>query len=68
MDIACGFQLAQLVKSLVVEQETWVQIPPTPKTNWCLGLMVKATIMKKKIINTWGGAGAKSKLLVLLVS
>jgi hypothetical protein len=40
-----GFQLAQLVKSLVVEQETWVQIPPTPKINWCLGLMVRATIM-----------------------
>ena len=40
-----GFQLAQLVKSLVVEQGTWVQIPPTPKTNWCLGLMVRATIM-----------------------
>ncbi len=41
----CGFQLAQLVKSLVVEQGTWVQIPPTPKTNWCLDLMVRATIM-----------------------
>ena len=41
----CGFQLAQLVKFLVVEQETWVQIPPTPKINWCLGLMVRATIM-----------------------
>ena len=41
----CGFQLAQLVKSLIVEQGTWVQIPPTPKTNWCLGLMVRATIM-----------------------
>jgi hypothetical protein len=40
-----GFQLVQLVKSLVVEQGTWVQIPPTPKTNWCLGLMVRATIM-----------------------
>ena len=40
-----GFQLAQLVKSLVVEQGTWVQIPFTPKTNWCLGLMVRATIM-----------------------
>ena len=43
--LSCGFQLAQLVKSLVVEQGTWVQIPPTPKTNWCLGLMVRATIM-----------------------
>ena len=42
---SCGFQLAQLVKFLVVEQETWVQIPPTPKINWCLGLMVRATIM-----------------------
>ena len=41
----CGFQLAQLVKFLVVEQETWVQIPPTPKINWCLGLMVRATII-----------------------
>ena len=40
-----GFQLAQLVKFLVVEQGTWVQIPPTPKINWCLGLMVRATIM-----------------------
>ena len=40
-----GFQLAQLVKPLVVEQGTWVQIPPTPKMNWCLGLMVRATIM-----------------------
>ena len=40
-----GFQLAQLVKSLVVEQGTWVQIPPTPKTNWCLGLMVRAITM-----------------------
>ena len=40
-----GFQLAQLVKSLVVEQGTWVQISPTPKTNWCLGLIVRATIM-----------------------
>ena len=30
-DRSRGFQLAQLVKSLVVEQETWVQIPPTPK-------------------------------------
>jgi hypothetical protein len=40
-----GFQLAQLVKSLVVEQGTWIQIPPAPKTNWCLGLMVRAIIM-----------------------
>jgi hypothetical protein len=40
-----GFQLAQLIKSLVVEQETWVQIPPTPKINWCLGLMVRTIIM-----------------------
>ena len=42
---ACGFQIAQLVKSLVVEQGTWVQIPLTLKTNWCLGLIVRATIM-----------------------
>jgi hypothetical protein len=39
------FLLAQLVKSLVVEQGTWVQIPPTPKINWCLDLMVRATII-----------------------
>jgi hypothetical protein len=37
--------LAQLVKFFVIEQGTWVQIPPIPKINWCLGLMVRATIM-----------------------
>jgi hypothetical protein len=35
------FQLAQLVKSLVIEQGTWVQISPTPKINWCLGTWVQ---------------------------
>ena len=39
------FQLAQLVKSLVVEQGIWVQIPSTPKTDWCLDLIVRAIIM-----------------------
>ncbi len=41
----CGFQLTQLVKSFVVEQGTWVQILPTPKTDWCLDLIVRAIIM-----------------------
>ncbi len=40
-----GFQLAQLVNFLVVEQGPWVQIPPKPKTNWCLDLMGIAIIM-----------------------
>ena len=48
LEIYSGFQLAQLVKFLLVEQETWVQIPPTPKINWCLGLMVRATIMSER--------------------
>ena len=46
--ISRGFQLAQLVRSFVVEQGTWVQIPPTPKINWCLGLMVKSNHYEKK--------------------
>ena len=36
------FQLAQLVKSLIVVQEIWGLIPPTPKTDWCLGLIIKS--------------------------
>ena len=36
--INSGFQLAQLVKSLMVEQES----PSTPKTDWYLGQMIKS--------------------------
>ena len=38
----CGFQLTLLVKSLMVDKRSRIQSPPTPKTDWCLGLMKKS--------------------------
>ena len=40
--LVCGFQLAQLIKSLMVVKKSEVQFPLRPKTDWCLDLMIKS--------------------------
>ena len=34
--------LVKLIKFKMVEQEIWVQSPLTPKTNWCLSMIIKS--------------------------